>query len=206
MSLQGADQGIPSFVTNDKPPAPSNCERQIMPRKHSLFEGGSTRAASAFLFLCALRPCAQAVIQPEDPSLQFEVATVKPFVLGKGQPVYIGGRTSPNRIGYTAATLKYLIATAYGVNEYRVIGPKWLDIERFEVTVELPEGKTRADANLLLQNLLAERFGLTMHSEIKEMEIYELRIAKGGPKLRESGPALPPPDPDRPPASVAFNR
>jgi uncharacterized protein (TIGR03435 family) len=61
------------------------------------------------------------------------------------------------------------------VNEYQVIGPKRLDSERFEVTAELPEGKTRTQVNLMLQNLLAERFGLAMHRELKEMEIYELR-------------------------------
>lgn len=44
--------------------------------------------------------------------MQFEVAAVKPFVIGIGEPVEIGGKTSPNRVVYTAATLKYFIANA----------------------------------------------------------------------------------------------
>jgi uncharacterized protein (TIGR03435 family) len=99
-----------------------------------------------------------------------------------------------------------LIATGYGVNEYHVIGPRWLDSERYEVTAELPEGKTRAQANIMLQNLLAERFGLNMHRETKEMEIYELRIAKGGPKLRESGPFSPTSRPLRNASADAYFR
>jgi uncharacterized protein (TIGR03435 family) len=162
------------------------------------------RAAALPLFICALGVCAQEVVQPQDPTLQFEVAAIKPFVIDPGRPLYLGGPTSPNRVDYRAATLRYLIATAYGMKEYQVIGPRWLDSERYEVTAELPEGKTRVQANLMLQNLLAERFGLRMHRELKEMEVYELRIGKGGPKLKESGPAVRVPEPDHPQESRTF--
>lgn len=156
------------------------------------------------IFLCAIGLCAQAPVHPEDPSVQFEVAAVKPFVIGMGEPVYLGGKSSPNRVAYTAATLKYLIATAYGVNEYQVVGPRWLDSQRYEVTALIPEGKSRAQANVMLQNLLAERFGLSMHRETRELEIYELQIAKGGPKLKESALVSPAPEPDQSTASRGF--
>jgi uncharacterized protein (TIGR03435 family) len=45
---------------------------------------------------------------------------------------------------------------------------------------------------VMLQNLLAERFGLKVHRERREMPVYELVIAKGGPKFKEAVP-LPPP-------------
>jgi uncharacterized protein (TIGR03435 family) len=38
----------------------------------------------------------------------------------------------------------------------------------------------------MLQNLLAERFKLTLHHETKELPVYELIVAKGGLKLKES--------------------
>ena len=41
----------------------------------------------------------------------------------------------------------------------------------------------------MLQNLLAERFGLKMHRETKEMTVYALETSKNGPKLKESRPA-----------------
>ena len=38
----------------------------------------------------------------------------------------------------------------------------------------------------MLQNLLAERFKLTLHHETKELPMYALVVGKGGPKLKES--------------------
>ncbi len=37
----------------------------------------------------------------------------------------------------------------------------------------------------MLQALLAERFNLVAHRETKEMPVYFLVVAKGGPKLRD---------------------
>lgn len=38
----------------------------------------------------------------------------------------------------------------------------------------------------MLQALLSERFALRVHFEKKNMAVYELRVAKGGPKFAES--------------------
>jgi len=38
----------------------------------------------------------------------------------------------------------------------------------------------------MMRNLLAERFQLKVHREAKEVPIYALVVAKGGPKLKES--------------------
>jgi uncharacterized protein (TIGR03435 family) len=40
----------------------------------------------------------------------------------------------------------------------------------------------------MLQNLLAERFKLAAHREKKEMQVFDLVVAKGGPKLHEHRP------------------
>lgn len=37
----------------------------------------------------------------------------------------------------------------------------------------------------MLRNLLVERFGLVVHRETQNRPLYELVVAKGGPKLRE---------------------
>ena len=39
---------------------------------------------------------------------------------------------------------------------------------------------------LMLRSLLAERFNLTLKHEMKEMPVYELTVAKNGPKLKKS--------------------
>jgi uncharacterized protein (TIGR03435 family) len=37
----------------------------------------------------------------------------------------------------------------------------------------------------MLQSLLVERFGLVTHREFREMDLYELVVAEGGPRLTE---------------------
>jgi uncharacterized protein (TIGR03435 family) len=134
----------------------------------------------------------QAPVQPDNPALLFEVATVKSFVMPPpGEPQRAGRPMSPNRVSYAGATLKMLISAAYDVKAYQVTGPAWLDSDRYEVTGELPEGKGREEARFMLQNLLAERFGLKMHRATREVQAYVLRTGKNGPKLREARPAAP---------------
>jgi uncharacterized protein (TIGR03435 family) len=56
----------------------------------------------------------------------------------------------------------------------------------------------------MVQALLADRFKLVIHREVKELPVYALVVAKGGPKLQKAGieekdcpdsSAAPPPDP-----------
>jgi uncharacterized protein (TIGR03435 family) len=50
----------------------------------------------------------------------------------------------------------------------------------------VPSRSSINNASLMLQNFLAERFRLVLHREEKEVPIFELVIAKNGPKLKES--------------------
>lgn len=43
----------------------------------------------------------------------------------------------------------------------------------------------------MLQNLLADRFKVVVHHESREIQKYELVIAKNGPKFRAAAPAAP---------------
>ncbi|HEY4359986.1 MAG TPA: TIGR03435 family protein [Bryobacteraceae bacterium] len=83
------------------------------------------------------------------------------------------------------ATLLSLIETAYGVNEDSVGGgPSWLDTDIFEVIAKVPEGTNGATAKLMLQSLLAERFGLMVRNEKRPMPRYVLTVGKGGSKMK----------------------
>jgi uncharacterized protein (TIGR03435 family) len=57
---------------------------------------------------------------------------------------------------------------------------------RFDLFAKVPAGATKAQSNVMLQNLLADRFKLVLHHSSKESPIYVLLVAKGGPKLKES--------------------
>lgn len=121
----------------------------------------------------------------------FDVASVKPAeppaqmgmmrVRMSGGP----GTPDPGQLTYTNVTLKNVLMNAYGVKGYQISGPKWLESERFDIVAKIPTGTTKEDFKLMLQNLLAERFKLTLHHETKELPMYSLVVGKGGSKLKE---------------------
>jgi len=123
---------------------------------------------------------------------QFEVASVKPsppplpgrFVqtVVRGGP----GSSDPGRATFENVDLFSLIAMAYDIQRYQLSGPEWLSAARFDIAAKIPQGATRDQYRLMLQNLLAERFKLAVHHETKEIRVYELVVAKNGPKLKES--------------------
>jgi uncharacterized protein (TIGR03435 family) len=77
-----------------------------------------------------------------------------------------------------------LLKRAYNLGPGQIIGPNWLDTRRYDIVARLPE---RADAEALrpmLQDLLAERFQMTLHREKKTLPVYRLTVAKDGSKLK----------------------
>jgi uncharacterized protein (TIGR03435 family) len=107
------------------------------------------------------------------------------------------GTSDPGQITWSNATLKTLLTTAYAVKAYQVSGPGWIDTERYDIVAKVPSGATKEQVNVMWQNLLTERFKVTLHHESKEFQVEELVVAKGGPKLKESAvdPNAPPPTP-----------
>ena len=122
------------------------------------------------------------------PRLEFEVATVKSSPPINGF-VRIGSRlgpgtSDPSRVNYQMSSLKNLLMTAYGVKNFQINGPSWLDTERFDVVATVPPGTTKEQVNIMLQNLLADRFKITLHHETKDAPLYELTVGKNGSKLK----------------------
>jgi uncharacterized protein (TIGR03435 family) len=119
----------------------------------------------------------------------FEVASIKPADIGPGG-VHIRwlrggpGTGDPTRIDYQGASLSDLICEAYGVDHYQIVGPDWLQVERYEIAATVAPGSTKEQLHLMFRNLLADRFKLQLHRDRKEMEGYSLTVAKGGPKLK----------------------
>jgi uncharacterized protein (TIGR03435 family) len=96
-----------------------------------------------------------------------------------------GGLIRDGRYVNRDATLLNLIEAAYGVAEDTVAGgPSWLDTDIYDVIAKAPDGTTQAAAKLMLQALLAERFGLVVRNEKRPMPRYVLSVGKGGSKLK----------------------
>jgi len=130
--------------------------------------------------------------QSGEDKLSFEAASVK-----RSGPTSIRnfdggpGTKDPGRYTATSAVLRDLLFRAYRTrgDDYReqISGPGWIDTEKYDVVVKIPPGITKEQFQLMFQSLLAERFKLAIHHETKVLPVYELVVAKNGPKLKESG-------------------
>jgi uncharacterized protein (TIGR03435 family) len=172
---------------------------------------------SNHLFLAALLALAAIDLSGQTAPPQFEAASIKPsgpFVPGNMRIRMTGGPGTgdPGRVIFEKYVLSDLIEIAYDIKHYQLSGPDWLinsgvDSPRFDITAKLPEGTTKEQYRLMLRNLLAERFKLTIHNGTKEMPIYNLVVAKNGPKFASPDNAVndgfPKPPPDT--GGVTFN-
>jgi uncharacterized protein (TIGR03435 family) len=127
----------------------------------------------------------------QQPGPSFDVASVKPaapIVGGRMMVRMQGGPGSPDpgQITYTNVALKNVLTIAYNVRSYQISGPSWLDSERFDIMAKIPKDTSKEDFQLMLQNLLAERFKLKLHRESKDMPIYALVVGKNGVKMKET--------------------
>jgi uncharacterized protein (TIGR03435 family) len=115
----------------------------------------------------------------------FEVASIKataPQEMGRIM-VRMGG--SPGRIDWVNVSLRDMLRYAYDVKDYQIVGPDWLGSARFDVDAKYPPDTKREDIGRMMQNLLAERFGVKTHKESKEVPVFNLIVGKNGPKLKK---------------------
>jgi uncharacterized protein (TIGR03435 family) len=95
-----------------------------------------------------------------------------------------GFNLSPGRLTAKNQSLKDLVRFAYGLHDYQLSGGLgWTDTERYEVIATFPGETTNAQRAKLLQAMLADRFGLTVHRESKEVSGYALVVGKNGHRL-----------------------
>jgi uncharacterized protein (TIGR03435 family) len=78
------------------------------------------------------------------------------------------------------------LTEAYGLKKVQIDGPAWLPTSWFEILAKVPPGATREEFNLMVQNLLEDRFSLKFHHQTRDLPMYEMVVAKGGFKLKES--------------------
>lgn len=104
----------------------------------------------------------------------------------------------PNYWTFANVSSLNLIANAYGLGMHQIIGfPRWaetdryglaamMDREKFEAFKTLPIDEQLRQQQLMLQSVLAERYQLKAHLETREMPVYEMVVANGRPKLKET--------------------
>jgi uncharacterized protein (TIGR03435 family) len=116
----------------------------------------------------------------------FEVATIKPSK--PDQPgKYFGVQGRNFTTGNT--TLVDMLSFAYGVHKKQILGlPEWADTDKFDLAGEpdAPGSPSDKQWKSMMQKLLTERFKLILHHDKKELSVYAITVAKGGPKLPAS--------------------
>jgi uncharacterized protein (TIGR03435 family) len=118
---------------------------------------------------------------------RFEAADVHVSTTVHGFAQNFGAVLRDGRYINRDATMLQLIEAAWGVPEDTISGgPNWVSLDLFDVVAKVPNGTTPATANLMLQSLLADRFGLVINQGLHPVPRYVLSVMKGGPKLKSA--------------------
>ncbi|MGH9572661.1 MAG: TIGR03435 family protein [Candidatus Acidiferrales bacterium] len=127
----------------------------------------------------------------------FEVASVKPHKRGDREmfPEFLAG----GRFTEAGVPLRLVIAVAYNIPVQGTQlsgGPDWIGTndEAYDIEAKAQDGALKGlsekarnqKMRLMLQALLADRFKLVMHRDMKEQPVYMLTVPKNGPKLQKS--------------------
>jgi uncharacterized protein (TIGR03435 family) len=144
----------------------------------------SKRVVGVCIFACATMRMQSQSSAGNMPGI--EVSTVKPSDPNTpGELFTVRGR----HFVTINTTVSDLIRFAYGLSPRQVeSAPAWLMREKFDVDALTDQEGTISDAQMrnMTQALLEHRFNLRFHREKKELEVYALTVAKGGPKLTKT--------------------
>ncbi len=115
----------------------------------------------------------------------FDAASVRPFMLPANGWAWGKPDTDPLHFRMSGAPLRFIILTAYGLDDFQLTGlPDWAAHEFFTINA-ITDAPTPPDQMLLmLRRLLAERFQLQAEESEKEQRVWAIVAAPGGPKLK----------------------
>jgi len=139
---------------------------------------------------------------PKDPSpvptSVFDVAAIHPHISEPHEHNSIWSSPFDGQFKAENISALTLIHWAYEMPETRILGaPDWVNTAHFNIEAKtdstidqqlhgLSSDAGRKTKEKMVQALLAERFNLVVHTETRELHIYNLVVAKDGPRL---GPA-----------------
>ncbi len=123
--------------------------------------------------------------QPREQTAKFQAASIQ---LNDAEE----GRCVPNR-SMTADTLTLkncslgaIILFAYDVLQQQVTGDDAHLDDHYNVTAKAAQPVSHAELKRMLQALLKDRLKLTFRRDTKEIPVYALMVAEGGPKFQPS--------------------
>jgi uncharacterized protein (TIGR03435 family) len=130
---------------------------------------------------------AVAVLFPLCLAQTFDVASIRAsqYQSGDGEGSRLESiKISPDGLNMRNVTLQSCIGWAYSVQDFQIFGA--LSADRFDIAAKAAAKTTVPVLRAMMGTLLAERFKLTFHRDIRELSSLVLVVAKGGSKLRNS--------------------
>ncbi|MGA7156342.1 MAG: TIGR03435 family protein [Acidobacteriaceae bacterium] len=123
-------------------------------------------------------------MMPKDADPDWEVATVKPSDPNemRGQHILLQGR----RVELLDTTVEQFLLLGYSVQKSQLANePAWVTTQRWDVdgVPDVQGEPSLKQLQAMIRKILAERFGLKLHHEQRELAVFALIPAKGGPKL-----------------------
>jgi uncharacterized protein (TIGR03435 family) len=128
--------------------------------------------------------------QTPDASPQFEVASIKLAPPPGAGGMRVGasggpGTDDPGLFTCENCEISRLLLAGFELQNHQLSAPDSANSTRFNISAKVPPGTTKEQFHVMMQNLLVERFKLAYHREKKEMQGYDLVVAKNGPKLKQ---------------------
>jgi uncharacterized protein (TIGR03435 family) len=165
--------------------------REFSPQASAARVGLSAVVLLALVIAGSLTPRWIAFAQtPARPS--FEVASVRPTPpdtpSDKSRVRPSDGLTaqqlSSGTLAYSGIVLMEYIELAYGLKDYQISKQRPKDLyERYDIAAKTGGPVPAQQMKLMLQTLLEDRFKLKLQLETKELPVYDLVVAKNGPKF-----------------------
>jgi uncharacterized protein (TIGR03435 family) len=127
-------------------------------------------------------------IMAKDGDPDWDVVSVKahdPSDPSNNQSLTIKGR----QFVMVNRTVQGMLLFAYGLHKKELVGaPGWIETERWDAQglPNIPGHPSLQQMQSLMRKLLEQRFGLKVHRETKELDVYAITVAKGGEKISPS--------------------
>ena len=151
-----------------------------------------TALAPLFLFAVATHIAAQSRSDVNAGALPtFTVASIKPSAPPTGGPMRMSA--GPRAGGQWVAAnvpLAFILMNAYpdfSRPGQIVGGPEWIHTQAFDVNAKADDNPPVDVLNAMVQQLLAERFKLKVHTESRDVDVYALVLARPDGRL---GPGI----------------
>jgi len=144
----------------------------------------TTKVVGAFVLACVCSVFAQTPVS--NPT--FEVASIKPTKLPEGSATWDSSPAGSLRM--ENQTLKACIRIAFGVKDDQISGgPIWLESDRYNIDAKAAGPAEDPQLMLMLQALLADRFKLSSHKEMRESPGLLLVLGNSGLKIKPVPPS-----------------